>query len=136
MAYADGSGDPKPVKNEGGKYYDTNGNPTYNIGSDGKVDWFTYSGFRRYQVSPTTRTRVSWSPHKPCHSRPRHGYGGSTAFTRECPLVPNVREVLEQPDVRGLHRTVRPVVGIVLRLAVRQPDEDDRSAIEAKTAAP
>ena len=48
MAYADGSGDPKPVKNEGGKYYDTNGNPTYNIGSDGKVDWFTYSGFRRY----------------------------------------------------------------------------------------
>src|SRR5215813_10930177 len=48
MAYADGSGDPKPVKNEDGKYYDKNGNPTYNIGSDGKVDWFTYSGFRRY----------------------------------------------------------------------------------------
>ena len=48
MAYADGSGDPKPVKSEDGKYYDNNGNPTYNVGSDGKVDWFTYSGFRRY----------------------------------------------------------------------------------------
>ena len=48
MAYADGSGDPKPVKNEEGKYYDKDGNPTYNVGSDGKVDWFTYSGFRRY----------------------------------------------------------------------------------------
>jgi len=48
MAYADGSGDPKPVKNEDGKYYDKNGNPTYNVGADGKVDWFTYSGFRRY----------------------------------------------------------------------------------------
>jgi hypothetical protein len=43
MAYADGSGDPKPVKNEDGKYLDNNGTPTYNIGSDGKVDWFTYS---------------------------------------------------------------------------------------------
>lgn len=47
-ADADGSGDPKAVKSEDGKYYDQAGNPTYNIGSDGKVDWFTYSGFRRY----------------------------------------------------------------------------------------
>jgi methanol metabolism-related c-type cytochrome len=47
-AHADGSGDPKAVKSEEGKYYDQNGNPTYNVESDGKVDWFTYSGFRRY----------------------------------------------------------------------------------------
>jgi methanol metabolism-related c-type cytochrome len=47
-AHADGSGDPKAVKSEDGKYYDKNGNPTYNIEPDGKVDWFTYSGFRRY----------------------------------------------------------------------------------------
>ena len=42
VAYADGSGDPKPVKNEDGKYYDKNGNPTYNIGSDGKVEVYLF----------------------------------------------------------------------------------------------
>lgn len=47
-AWADGSGDPKAVKDEGGKYFDKAGNPTYKIEEDGTVDWFTYSGFRRY----------------------------------------------------------------------------------------
>src|SRR3954468_559150 len=45
---ADGSGDPVAVKNEDGKYYDKDGNPTYKIAADGTVDWYTYSGFRRY----------------------------------------------------------------------------------------
>src|SRR6516225_10541555 len=48
LASADGSGDPAAVKNEGGKYYDKEGNPTFKVQSDGTVDWFTYSGFRRY----------------------------------------------------------------------------------------
>src|SRR5690242_21193026 len=48
IAFADGSGDPTAVKNEDGKYLDKAGNPTYKIGSDGTVDWYTYSGFRRY----------------------------------------------------------------------------------------
>ena len=47
-ALADGTGDPTSVKQEGGKYSDKDGNPTYHIGSDGTVDWPTYSGFRRY----------------------------------------------------------------------------------------
>jgi methanol metabolism-related c-type cytochrome len=47
-AAADGSGDPTAVKNEDGKYYDKDGTPTYKVGSDGTVDWYTYSGFRRY----------------------------------------------------------------------------------------
>jgi methanol metabolism-related c-type cytochrome len=47
-AFADGSGDPKAVKNEDGKYYDKDGNPTYNVKPDGTVDWYTYSGYRRY----------------------------------------------------------------------------------------
>lgn len=38
----------KAVKEEGGKYFDANGDPTYKIGTDGKVDWYTFSGFRRY----------------------------------------------------------------------------------------
>jgi len=45
---ADGSGDPTAVKNEDGKYYDKDGTPTYKVAPDGTVDWYTYSGFRRY----------------------------------------------------------------------------------------
>ena len=45
---ADGSGDPTAVKQEDGKYLDKEGNPTYKIQADGTVDWYTYSGYRRY----------------------------------------------------------------------------------------
>jgi methanol metabolism-related c-type cytochrome len=38
----------KAARSEDGKYYDKNDVPTYNIGPDGTVDWFTYSGFRQY----------------------------------------------------------------------------------------
>jgi methanol metabolism-related c-type cytochrome len=31
-----------------GKYTTEDGGVTYNIGEDGTVDWYTYSGFRRY----------------------------------------------------------------------------------------
>jgi len=48
VARADGSGDPAAVKNEDGKYFDKQGNATYKVQSDGTVDWYTYSGFRRY----------------------------------------------------------------------------------------
>jgi methanol metabolism-related c-type cytochrome len=48
IAYADGSGDPTAVKSEDGKYLDAEGNPTYKIAPDGTVDWYTYSGYRRY----------------------------------------------------------------------------------------
>jgi methanol metabolism-related c-type cytochrome len=48
FARADGSGDPAAVKEEDGKYSDAEGNPTYKVEKDGTVDWYTYSGFRRY----------------------------------------------------------------------------------------
>ena len=48
IAFADGSGDPAAVKSEDGKYLDKQGNPTYKIQADGTVDWYTYSGYRRY----------------------------------------------------------------------------------------
>ena len=48
IALGDGSGDPAAVKSEDGKYYDKNSNPTFKVQSDGTVDWFTYSGYRRY----------------------------------------------------------------------------------------
>jgi methanol metabolism-related c-type cytochrome len=47
-AAADGSGDPAAVAQEDGKYRDKEGNPTFHISDDGKVDWYTYSGYRRY----------------------------------------------------------------------------------------
>lgn len=33
---------------ENGKYFDAEGNPTYYVAPDGTVDWYTYSGFRRF----------------------------------------------------------------------------------------
>jgi len=47
-AFADGSGDPAAVKSEDGRYYDKDDNPTYKVQADGTVDWYTYSGYRRY----------------------------------------------------------------------------------------
>lgn len=38
----------KPASSQDGKYAAADGAPTYNIGPDGKVDWYTYSGFMRY----------------------------------------------------------------------------------------
>ena len=36
------------VSEEEGKHFDADDNPTYKVDEDGTVDWFTYSGFRRY----------------------------------------------------------------------------------------
>ena len=35
-------------KEKDGKWETADGNPTYNITGDGTVDWYTFSGFRRY----------------------------------------------------------------------------------------
>jgi methanol metabolism-related c-type cytochrome len=45
--FAEGAGDPAAVKSEDGKYFDKEGNPTFKV-TDGTVDWYTYSGYRRY----------------------------------------------------------------------------------------
>jgi methanol metabolism-related c-type cytochrome len=47
-ARADGSGDPAVASSDNGKYADKNGNPTYKVSEDGTVDWYTFSGYRRY----------------------------------------------------------------------------------------
>jgi methanol metabolism-related c-type cytochrome len=48
-AMAEPPADPKSVKkDDAGKYTDVKGDPTYSVKPDGTVDWFTYSGFRRY----------------------------------------------------------------------------------------
>ena len=63
-ALADPPGDPKAVKSVDGKYFDAKGDPTYNVGPDGKVDWYTFSGYRRY--------------HAECHVCHGPNGGGST----------------------------------------------------------
>ena len=45
---AEGPGKSAAVETTDGKSLDKDGNPTYQIAADGTVDWYTYSGFRRY----------------------------------------------------------------------------------------
>jgi methanol metabolism-related c-type cytochrome len=47
----EGPGDPASAsQEENGKHYDADGDPTFKIEADGTVDWFTYSGYRRYHA--------------------------------------------------------------------------------------
>lgn len=48
IAFAEDAIDPAAVKSEDGKYLDKEGNPTFKVAADGTVDWYTYSGYRRY----------------------------------------------------------------------------------------
>jgi methanol metabolism-related c-type cytochrome len=50
VAKAEPPGDPKAVKSVDGKYFDAKGDPTFNIKEDGTVDWYTFSGYRRYHA--------------------------------------------------------------------------------------
>ncbi len=47
-AHCDGAGDPTPVTSTDGQYFDKDGNPTFKIEKDGKVDWSTFIGYRMY----------------------------------------------------------------------------------------
>src|SRR5215472_14955174 len=80
LAFADGSGDPAAVKNEGGKYYDEEGNPTFKVQSDRTVDWFTYSGFRRY--------------HSDCHVC----HGPDAEGSSYAPALSRVLKTMNYPD--------------------------------------
>ncbi len=57
FAMAEAPGDPKAVKSEQGKYFDAKGDPTYNVGADGTVDWYTFSGYRRYPTKIFRRSQ-------------------------------------------------------------------------------
>ena len=48
IAFAEDKVDPAAVKSEDGKYLDKEGTPTFKVAADGTVDWYTYSGYRRY----------------------------------------------------------------------------------------
>jgi methanol metabolism-related c-type cytochrome len=44
----EGPGDPAIASEEEGKYFDADGDPTFKFAEDGTVDWYTFSGYRRY----------------------------------------------------------------------------------------
>ena len=48
---ADPPGDPTAVSSEDGKYADKDGNPTYKVDKNGKVDFYSYIGFVRYSAN-------------------------------------------------------------------------------------
>ncbi|HEY4040479.1 MAG TPA: c-type cytochrome, methanol metabolism-related [Rhodopila sp.] len=50
LVLADGPGDPAAVKSDNGKWVDKDGDPTFKIEPDGRVDWYTYIGFTRYSA--------------------------------------------------------------------------------------
>lgn len=50
-ALADPSGDPSAASSADGLYSDAQGNPTYQIGKDGTVDWYTSIGYLRYTAN-------------------------------------------------------------------------------------
>jgi methanol metabolism-related c-type cytochrome len=49
-AEAQKGGAQEVTKNEDGRYITADGTPTYKIGADGTLDWYTFSGFRRYHA--------------------------------------------------------------------------------------
>jgi methanol metabolism-related c-type cytochrome len=48
LTRADDAAKAAPVSEDDGKWKDSEGNPTFKIQGDGTVDWYTFSGFRRF----------------------------------------------------------------------------------------
>jgi methanol metabolism-related c-type cytochrome len=83
-AFADDGVDPAAVKSEDGKYLDKEGNPTFKVAPDGTVDWYTYSGYRRY--------------HSECHVC--HGPDGEGSTY--APALKNALKTMSYADFLGV----------------------------------
>jgi methanol metabolism-related c-type cytochrome len=84
LASADDAVDPAAVKSEDGKYMDKEGSPTFKVGADGSVDWYTYSGYRRY--------------HSECHVC--HGPDGMGSTY--APALQDSLKTMSYPDFLGV----------------------------------
>jgi methanol metabolism-related c-type cytochrome len=93
IAFAEGPGDPTAVKSEDGKYLDKDGDPTFKIAPDGTVDWYTYSGYRRY--------------HSDCHVC--HGPDGEGSTY--APALKNSAKTMSYGDFLGVIASGRQNVG-------------------------
>jgi methanol metabolism-related c-type cytochrome len=84
IACAEDAADPTAVKSEDGKYLDKDGSPTFKVAADGTVDWYTYSGYRRY--------------HSECHvCHGPDGMGSSYA-----PALKDSLKTMSYPDFLGV----------------------------------
>jgi methanol metabolism-related c-type cytochrome len=104
VAWADASGDPASVKDEDGKHFDKQGNPTYKVSADGGVDWHTYSGFRRYHASCHT-----------CHGPDGEGssYGPALSSTLKTMNYSDFQGVVAsgRENVNTAQQNVMPALG-------------------------
>ena len=82
-ARADEPGNSAVASSDNGKYADKDGNPTYKVSEDGTVDWYTFSGFRRY--------------HSDCHVC--HGPNGEGSS-----YAPALANSLKTHELRRLHQ--------------------------------
>jgi methanol metabolism-related c-type cytochrome len=83
-----------PAKTEkDGKWVTADGSPTYNITADGTVDWYTFSGFRRY--------------HSDCHTC--HGPDGEGSTFG--PSLANSLKTMSYPDFLLIVAAGRQEVG-------------------------
>jgi methanol metabolism-related c-type cytochrome len=81
------------ITDEGGKYFDADGTPTYKIQADGTVDWYTFSGYRRY--------------HSDCHvCHGPDGVGSSYA-----PALANSLKTMDYPTFLSIVAEGRKSVG-------------------------
>jgi methanol metabolism-related c-type cytochrome len=83
-AFADDGIDPTVVKSEDGKYLDKEGNPIFKVAPDGTVDWYTYSGYRRY--------------HSECHVC----HGPDAEGSSFAPALKNSLKTMSYADFLGL----------------------------------
>jgi methanol metabolism-related c-type cytochrome len=79
-------------KEKDGKWETADGHPTYNIAGDGTVDWYTFSGFRRY--------------HSECHTC--HGPDGEGSTY--APGLMDTLKTMSYEDFMGVVASGREVV--------------------------
>jgi methanol metabolism-related c-type cytochrome len=93
------------VRGENGKYFDEAGVPTYSIKPDGTVDWYTYSGYRRYHAECHT-----------CHGPDGEGSSFAPALARSLKTMPYevfIRIVAEgRTNVAAGKESVMPAFGL------------------------
>jgi methanol metabolism-related c-type cytochrome len=94
----------QPARSEDGKYFDADDAPAYNI-KDGKVDWYTYSGYRRYH-----------SECHVCHGPDGEGstYAPALAKSLQTIKYPDFVDIVIQgrQNVGGGRESVMPAFGL------------------------
>jgi methanol metabolism-related c-type cytochrome len=89
------------TRHDDGRYYTETGEPTYHVAQDGRVDWPTFNGFRRYHAECHT-----------CHGP--NGDGSTFAPPLLTPLKTMDYKTFAEIIVHGL-RTIGPTQQRVMR---------------------